>query len=132
MDIQFIAKKSLALTHYVTRCIKKGERSCMQDIWNEVAFQKSIYGRVFSFGIQSMHSRACSLYETSDLLLGEQLCGTSDSIEWIDATFPHKRKHRVKDQKKLEELRSKDPQSLDIFENNLMDTYYPQWPKELE
>ena len=81
MDIQFIAKESLALTHYVTGYITKAERSNMQDIWNEVSLEKSIYSGLFSFGIQSMQSRKCSLYEASDLHLGEQLCGnTRESV----------------------------------------------------
>ena len=106
MDIQFIAKESLALAHYVTGYITKAERSNLQEIWNEVVSEKSIYSRLFSFGIRSMHSRECCLYEASDLLLGEQLCDESDSVKWIDAAFPHRRKPRVKDHKKLEELHS--------------------------
>ena len=51
MDIQFIAEQSLALAHYVTGYITKAERSNMQDIWNEVASEKSIYSRLFSFGV---------------------------------------------------------------------------------
>ena len=132
MDIQFTAEESLALAHYVTGYITKAERSNVQDIWNEVASEKSTYSKLFSFGIQSMRSRESGLYKTSDLLLGEQLCGKSDSVKWIDAAFPHKRKQRVKDHKKLEELHSKEPKSSDFFENNLKDTHYPQWPKDLE
>ena len=132
MDILFIAEESLALAHYVTGYISKAERSNMQAIWNEVASEKSIYSRLFSFGIQSMHSRECGLYEASDLLLGEQLCGKSDSIMWIDAVFLHKRKRRIKDHKKLEELHSKEPESSDIFEHSLRDTHYPMRPNELK
>ena len=62
MDIQFIAEQLLALAHYVTRYITKAERSNIQDIWNEVSSEKSIYSRLFSFGIQSMCSRECGLY----------------------------------------------------------------------
>ena len=124
MDIQFIAEESLALAHYVTGYITKAERSNMQDIWNEVASEKSIYSRLFSFGIRSMRSRECGLYEASNLLLGEQLCGKSDSVKWIDAAFPHKRKRRVKDHKKLEELHRMEPKSSDNFESNLIDTHY--------
>ena len=51
MDIQFIAEESLALAHYVTRHITKAERSNMQEMWDKVASKKSIYSRLFSFGI---------------------------------------------------------------------------------
>ena len=122
MDIQFIDEESHGLAHYVTGYITKANRSNMQAIWNKVASQKSIYSRLFSFGIRSMRSWECGLYEDSNLLLGEQLCGKSDSINWIDAAFPHKRKRRIKDHKKLEELHSKEPNSSDIFEYSLIDT----------
>ena len=79
-----------------------------------------------------MRSRECGLYEASDLLLGEQLCGKSGCVKWIDAALPHKRKRRVKDHKKLQDLHSRDPQSSDIFESNVIDTYYPQRPSSME
>ena len=66
------------------------------------------------------------------MLLGEQLCGISVSVKWIDAAFPHKRKRRVKDYAKLQQLCSMQPDSSDIFENNLIDTHSPQRPKDLE
>ena len=74
---------------------------------------------------------ACALgnavfYEASDLLLGEQLCGKSDSVKWIDSALPHKRKRRVKDHKKLQDLHSREPQPSEFFESNVIDTYYPQ------
>ena len=90
MDIQFIAEESLAPAHYVTGYITKAERSNMQDICKKVASEKSIYSRVFSFGIRNRRSRECGLYEASDLLLDKQTCGKSDSTKWIDAAFPHK------------------------------------------
>ena len=36
----------------------------------EVNEKQSIYGRLWSFGIRSLPSRECGLYEASDLLLG--------------------------------------------------------------
>ena len=53
MDIQFIVESSLALAHYVTACVTKAERSNMQEIWQEVGANKSIYSRLWSFGIRS-------------------------------------------------------------------------------
>ena len=51
MDIKFIAEEAFALAHYVTGYIMKAERRNMQEIWNEVALEKSIYNRLFRFGI---------------------------------------------------------------------------------
>ena len=65
-------------------------------------------------------------------MLGDHLREKSDTIKWIDATFPHKRKHRLKDYSKLQEFEKVDPNSTNIFEDSLIDTYYPQRPAEME
>ena len=132
MDIQFIAESSLALAHYVTGYVTKAERSNMQDLWQEIGSNKSVYSRLWSFGIRSSRSRECGLYEASDLLLGDHLCEKSDTVQWIDATFPHKRKHRLKDHSKLQELGKIDLNSTEIFEDSVIDTYYPQRPGDME
>ena len=56
MDIQFVAESSLALAHYVSGYVTKAERSNMQEVWQEVSENHSIYGRLWSFGIQSLRS----------------------------------------------------------------------------
>ena len=63
----------------------------MQDIWNDVSESKTIYSRLWSFGIRSLRSRECGLYEASDLLLGDHLCEKSETVKWIDVSMPHKR-----------------------------------------
>ena len=88
IDIQFIAEASLALAHYVSGYVTKAERSSMQEIWQEVSDNKSIYSR---FGIRSLRFRECGLYADSDLLLGDHLTKESDTVKWVDASMPHKR-----------------------------------------
>ena len=132
MDVQFIAESSLALSHYVTGYVTKAERSNMQDLWQEISSNKSVYSQLWSFGIRSLRSRECGLYEVSDLVLGEHLCEKSDTVQWIDATFPHKRKRRLKDHNKLQELGKSDPSSTEIFEDSVVDTHYPQRPDDME
>ena len=90
IDVQFIAESLLTLAHYVTGYVTKAERSNMQDLWQEIGFNKSVYSRLWSFGIRSLRSRECGFYEASDLLIGNHLCEKSDTVQWIDATFPHK------------------------------------------
>ena len=132
IDIQFIAEASLALAHYVSGYVTKAERSSMQEIWQEVSENKSIYSRLWSFGIRSLRFRECGLYEASDLLLGDHLTEKSNTVKWVDASMPHKRSHRLKDHSKLQEIAKQDPNNKDIFEDNLIDTFYPQRPSELE
>ena len=94
MDIQFIAESSLALAHYVTGYVTKAEKSSMQELW--LSSNKNVYSCLWSFGVRSLHSRECGMYEASDLLLGEHLYEKSDGVKWVDASLPHKQKRRVK------------------------------------
>ena len=97
IDIQFVAESSLALAHYVSCYVTKAERSNMQEIWQEVSENKSVYSCLWSFGIRSLRSRECGLYEASDLLLGDHLSEKSDAVKWIDTSACHKRNRRLKD-----------------------------------
>ena len=54
IDIQFVAESSLALAHYVSGYVTKAERSNLQEIWQDVSENKSIYSRLWSFGIRSL------------------------------------------------------------------------------
>ena len=132
IDIQFVAESSLALAHYVSGYVTKAERSNIQDIWHEVSENKNVYSRLWSFGIRCLRSRECGLYEASDLLLGDHLCEKSDTVKWIDISMPHKRNRRLKDHKMLQEIAKENPDTENIFEDNLVDTYYPQRPINLE
>ena len=131
-DIQYVAESSLALAHYVSGYVTKAERSNLQDIWQEVSESKSVYGRLWSFGVRSLRSRECGLYEASDLLLGDHLTEKSDTVKWVDVSVPHKRSRRLKDHKVLEDVTKHNPDSQDIFQDNLLDTFYPQRPSDLE
>ena len=46
IDIPFVAESPLALANYVSGYATKAEKSSMQDIWQEVSENKSIYGRL--------------------------------------------------------------------------------------
>ena len=78
IDIQFVAESSLALAHYVSGA--KAERSNMQEIWQEVSENKTVYSRLWSFGLRSLHFRECGLYEASDLLVGDHVTEKSDTV----------------------------------------------------
>ncbi|KAL5497334.1 hypothetical protein EMCRGX_G013794 [Ephydatia muelleri] len=132
MDIQFTAESSLTLAHYVTGYVTKAEKSNMQDVWQEVNANSSIYSKLWSFGIRSLRSRECGLYEASDLLLGDHLTEKSVTLKWIDVAMPHKRKRRLKSHTQLVEMEKNNPGSTDILEGSVVDIYYPTRPEELE
>ena len=132
IDIQFVAEASLVLAHYVSGYVPKAERSNMQEIWQEVSDNKSIYSCLWSFGIRSLRFRECGLYEASDLLLGDHLTEKSDTVKWVDVSMPHKRSRRLKNHKVLQELAKNNPHSQNIFQDNVLDIFYPQRPASLE
>ena len=132
VDLQYVAEKSLALAHYVSTYVTKAAKSQMQDIWQEVSENQSVYSRLWSFGIRSLRSRECGMYEASDLLLGDHLTEKSDAVYWVDTRQPHKRTRRIRDFKVLKSLVDNDPKSNDIYEPSLLNTFYPGRPNELE
>ena len=71
-------------------------------------------------------------YGASDLLLGDHLTEKSNTVKWVDVTMPHKRSHRLKDRKVLQEMLEHNPNDKVIFEDNVLGTFFPQRPAELE
>jgi len=67
------------------------------------------------------------MYEACDILLGDHLYEKSDTIQWVSVDQPHKRR-RLKNHEKLKEM---DPDPTDIFEDSLIDNFYPSRPEEL-
>ena len=121
MDLQFVGESTQVIANYVTGYVTKAECSNMQDLWQEVSSHTSIYSKLWSFGIHSLCSRECGLYESSDILLGDHLCEKSKSnIKWVDASQPHQGKRRLVDHSKLVEMRERNPDSTDIFDGNLI------------
>ncbi len=131
MDIQFVSESSLALASYLTGYVTKAERSHMNDIWGEISDSKDIYSRLFTFGLRALRSRECGLYEASDLLLGDHLSEKSVSVKYIDVSMPHKRSRKLKKHSTLEKMAETAPESEDIFEDNLFNTFYPNRPSHL-
>ena len=117
IDLQFVGESTLVIANYVTGYVTIAERSNMQDLWQEVSSHTSIYSKLWSFGIRSLRSRECGLYEASE---------KSKTVKWVDISQPHQRK-RLIDHSKLVEMRERNP---DLFEGNLIDTFYPERPGE--
>ena len=73
IEIQFVSEDSLALAHYVTGYVTKAEKSHLLDIRDEVSSNETLYSRLWSFGVRSLRSKECGMYEASDILLGDHL-----------------------------------------------------------
>ena len=104
----------------------------MQDVWQQVNSNASLYSKLWSFGVRSFRLRECGLYEASDLLLGDHLYEKSEQVKWVDVSLPHKRKRRLKDHNVLLKMQESDPNSTDILQASMLDTHYPQRPIQLE
>ena len=65
-------------------------------------------------------------------MLGDHLFEKSDAVQWIDVSMPHKRNRRLKDHSELLEMESTDPDSENIFKENLYSNYYPDRPEKLQ
>ena len=68
----------------------------------------------------------------SDLLLGNHLNRNYDTVKWIDVAMPHKKSRRLKDYKVLQQNAESNPDTAEIFQDNLLDTFYPERPDSLE
>ena len=132
MDIQFVSESTLALAQYVTGYVTKAEKSHMQEVWQEICERESLYKRLWSFGVRSLCSCECGLYEASDILLGEHLSEKSDAVQWIYVDKPEKKKVRVKPFQELQQLAEFYPDSSDLYQANLIDNFYPNQPAALK
>ena len=74
--------------------------------------------------------------EASQLLLTmsirDHLTEKCYTVKWVDVSMPHKRSRRPKNHKMLEEMARHNPDSRNIFEDNVVDTFYPPRPAALE
>jgi len=104
----------------------------LHELWDEVGSSESLYSRLWSFGVQSLHNRESGLHETSDILLGDHLTEKSQIVQWIAADQPHKCKRWLRNHDKLKELCESGPDSVNIFDNNAIDTFYPACPDDME
>ena len=131
LDIHYVADSSLALAHYVTGYVTKAEKSHMQELLDDISEQESLYKKLWSFGVRSLRSRECGLYEAADILLGDHLYEKSDTVQWISVEKPENRKVRVKKYQELQRLAESAPDSNDLYEPNLLDNFYPNQPASL-
>ena len=82
--------------------------------------------------MRSLCSHECGLYEAADILLGDHLSEKSDTVQWIYAEKPERRKVRVKKYQELQQLAESDPDSHDLYQANLIDDFYPNRPATLK
>ena len=73
-----------------------------------------MYKKLWSFGLRSLRSCECGLYEAADILLGDHLYEKSDAVQWISVDRAEKRKVRIKGYRELQQMAESDPDSNDL------------------
>ena len=132
MDIQSIAENSLAHAHYVRHRIrnesreKQPSRSLARSGIEQEYIQSTMELWRSQFAVSGMWLIRSYFDIYIYILLGDHFCGKSETVKWMDVSVPHKRTRRLKDHKKLQELKGQDPKSTEIFENSLTDVCYPK------
>ena len=101
-------------------------------MWQEVSSDKTLYGRLFSFGLRCLSTREVGLYEASDILLGDSLYKKSVTVQYVDVSMPHKRSRKLKAHEELKTLAKDNPNSEDIYSAGLVTDFYPTRPNELK
>ena len=102
----------------------------MQELWEDISEQESLYKKLWSFGVRSLHSCECGLYEAADILLGDHLYEKSDAVQWVSVKRPE-RKVRIKGYRELQQMAESDPNLNDLYQANLLDNFYPNLPAAL-
>ena len=115
VDIQFVSESSLARADYVSGYVTKAEKSHLQDIWQEVSSDKTLYGRLFSFRLRCLGTREVGLYEASEILLSDSLYEKSVTVQYVDVSMPHRRSRKLKAHEVLKTLAKDNPNSEDIL-----------------
>lgn len=88
MDIQFCGEVSRAISRYITKYETKPEKSNIDQnaFKTDIDTKKSIFSRLWSFGLKMLTTRECGALEAADTLLGIPLYGTDSrtTIQWIN------------------------------------------------
>ena len=52
----------------------------------------------------------------------------SDAVQWISVKRPEQGKVRIKGYRELQQMAESDPDPNDLYQSNLIDNFYPNWP----
>ena len=83
IDIQYVADSSLALAHYVTAYVTKAEKNHMQELWEDISEQETLYKKLWSFGVNRcvpvnvVFMKLLTFYWESTCTKSQMLCNGS-------------------------------------------------------
>ena len=127
MDIQFIGEDSYSLEQYITKYITKADKSHLSNA--DFGFNDSTISKVWQFVLRLLRVREIGAYEAWDRWLLDALYQCSDIFVFVSTVFF---KDRSRTMKSYTKLQTADSNSTDIFLKDMLSTFYPERPSNLE
>ena len=127
MDAQFVSEKSITFTTYITGYGTKGEKTNIE--FKGLQSNKSLHSRLWSLSLKALNHRECGAFEAADALLGYPLYKFDPltKVRWLNVKMIRGRVLKLYD-----EIEKLDPESTEIYQNNIIDFHYPHRPVQLE
>ena len=127
MDIQFIGEISYALEQYITKYITKSDKSHLTN--DDFGFNNSIISQIWQGIYRFLRTREMGVPEVVARWLLDELYQCSEGFQFISTVFL---KNRARTMKSYTDLEKEKEESTDIFHRDLLSTFYPERPKNLE
>lgn len=128
MGLQLISENSFILNHYITSYLTKPKKHVIDELWTAIDDSKPLWSHLETFAWTNVKKGEVSVYEAVYKLLDNPFRFSDTAVRYISLT---KRKWRLS-KPALEKLASENPNSKNTWCNKWIDSYYPNWPSELE
>lgn len=132
MFYRVVGEKYCAVANYVMKYVTKAEQSSRQSLFDELSAEKSLHSQLRTVARRMQASRETSVYEATASIEMLQFYSRSRSVQHVSLGFPCDRRVQLLAKAELESLQLRDPESTKCFKDNMLDTYYPQRPAEME
>ena len=127
MDIQFIGENSFSLEQYITKYITKADKSHLSNA--DFGLNDSVLSKIWQSVLRLLRMREVGAYEAWDRWSLNMLYECSENFVFVSTVFF---KNRVRTMKSYTDLQEADSKSTNIFHNDMLSTFYPQRPSNLE
>ena len=127
MDIQYIGEDTYSLVQYTTKYVTKPDKSHLTN--DDFGIYKSTISRLWHYAFRILRGLEIGAYEACDRWFLKDLFEFSDIFQFISTLLPE---HRSKMLKTYTDLEKADSKSTDIFNKDMLSTFYPERPNTLE
>ena len=126
MDARFVSEKLITLTRYITGYGSKGEKTNKE--FKSIQSNESLQRKLLSLSLTALNHRECGAVEAEDALMGYPLYKFNllTKVRWLNVKMIQGRVLKL-----YNEIEKLDTESTEIYQNNMLDFYYPHRPVEL-